>query len=245
MTSTFQSPGESPERRGIAVLRLPPHARRLDTTPLSDHVYQVLRDAILEGAFDTHEHLVQNQIANQLEVSRTPVRDALLRLSQEGLIRAVGAQGYIVNELTPRDIVDIYEVRMTLEVQAALLAFDHLTPGHIADMQRLNERIAHPERDSAAHYDLNRQFHAVITAACPNKLITRILTEIWDLPVSRRIFRHYMETGVDVESMVNEHQEIIDAVRAGDRRRLADLLTEHLSEARDQASLWLGGNETR
>ena len=73
-------------------LQLGPESRRLDSEPLSEQVYRVLRDAICDGVFSDHAHLVQNQLADQLQVSRTPVRDALLALAQENLVRASGAK---------------------------------------------------------------------------------------------------------------------------------------------------------
>lgn len=222
-------------------LSLPPEARWLDTVPLSDHVYKALRDAILQGVFEPHDHLIQIELAKELGVSRTPVRDALQRLSQEGLIRSVGVRGYVVSDLTPRDILDIYGVRLVLEVEAALIAVDLnlVTEADQAEMTRLNEEMAQMPTQSTVYFDLNREFHMVLPRICPNRLIGKILDEVWGLPVSMRIFRHEIESVIDVQTMVAEHYGIIEAVSIGDGELLRQRLRNHLMAARDETSEWL------
>lgn len=225
---------------GIESLELPAEARELSVSTLSDHVYEVLRDAIVNGVLQEHDHLVQNQIAEQLRVSRTPVRDALLRLSQEGVIRSVGARGYVVEELRQRDILNIYEVRLALEVLAYDLAFEHIGDSHVALMKELNEQIATLPAHSQGYYELNREFHSVVTRACPNELIQRILDDLWRLPVSHRVFKHHMAAGVNVERMAEEHAGIIDAVQQRDRQLLLNRTSEHLRHSSEEARQWLG-----
>ena len=225
-------------KRGLS---LPPEARRLDSIPLSDHVYQVLRDSILAGGFEPHDHLVQVQLAEELEVSRTPVRDALQRLAQEGIIRSVGARGYVVSSLTPRDILDVYDVRLALEVEAAIIAvsLDLVSEADLMEMRRITDLMARIETQTTSYYDLNRDFHMVLTRICPNRLIHKILDEIWALPVSMRIFRHEIESVIDVQAMLAEHKGIIEAVSQKNSDLLRQRLREHLVQARDEASAWL------
>lgn len=221
-------------------LSLPPEARRLDSILLSDQVYKALRDAILEGVFEPHDHLVQVQLAKELDVSRTPVRDALQRLSQEGIIRSVGTRGYVVSSLTPRDILDVYDVRLALEVEAAIIAVELnlVNEAHLAEMRRLTDLMAKVESQTTSYYDLNRDFHMVLTRICPNRMIHKILDEIWALPVSMRIFRHEIESVIDVQAMLVEHYGIIEAVSKKDVELLRQRLREHLVQARDEASEW-------
>lgn len=220
-------------------LQLPPRARRLDTVPISEHVYQAIRDAICEAKFEPHAHLVQNQLAEQLRVSRTPVRDALLRLSQEGLIDSVGARGYVVRELTERDILDVYEVRLPLEVLAAGLALPSLTEADIRKALRLHEEIAHPEAHPDDYFELNRRFHTVLIAPCTNTLLTSMLESIWDRPISRRIFKRYVSDEATVVKMIAEHAGILDAVTKMDRERYLGLIQEHLTNAKEDTKRWL------
>jgi DNA-binding GntR family transcriptional regulator len=222
-------------------LQLGPESRRLDSEPLSEQVYRVLRDAICDGAFGDHAHLVQNQLADQLQVSRTPVRDALLRLAQENLVRAVGAKGYIVHALSERDLLDIYEVRLTLEIQGALLALPEFDAAEIRKLEAINDNINDPEYDETDPYELNREFHLAVLEPCPNRLIVKILSDMWGLPVSRRIFRRQIaEHHTATEE--HGHAAIMDAIRARDAAALEVALSAHLLEARDEASHFLASS---
>jgi DNA-binding GntR family transcriptional regulator len=221
------------------VLSLPPEARRLDTVPISEHVYRVIRDAICEGRFPPYTRLVQNQIAEQLDVSRTPVRDSLLRLSQEGLIDSVGARGYVVRKLTPNEILDVYDVRLILEAKAADLALDHLTVGDFERIRQLQTEIALPEAHPSDYFELNRQFHAALIAPCSNALLKQLIEEIWNLPISRLIFRQYVSSWASIDKMVEEHQAILDAAVAGDRERYLALVAEHMRGAKEDTYAWL------
>lgn len=220
-------------------LSLPPEARRLDSVTVSEHVYRVLRDAICRGAFAPYHHLVQNQLAEQLQVSRTPVRDALLRLAQEGLIQAVGVRGYIVSELTPQDVLDVYDVRLALEVSSVDLAFSHITDGDLTNMKVANEGIAATDYASRQQFDLNVEFHTIAVRRCPNGLMRKLLHDVWNHPVNLRIYHFQVEHGIDIDRIVQEHREIVQALEAGDRPRLLELWTAHVSATRAQASAWL------
>lgn len=212
----------------------PHHAGALGATRpqddfLAQQVYQQLRDEILSGGYGPGDRLVQVTIAEALDVSRTPVRDALLRLAQDGLIVA-GGRGYTVVQMTHRDIVDIYEIRLALEVPAAELALDHLAPYDLERMRGLNARIAAGDKASAEYFDLNRDFHLVLARACPNRLIRKTLTDVWAMSVSRRLFQFEMDADVlDVSEMAREHDQIVAAVEARNRQQLRRLLTEHLT----------------
>jgi DNA-binding GntR family transcriptional regulator len=223
-------------------LQLGPESRRLDSEPLSEQVYRVLRDAICDGVFSDHAHLVQNQLADQLQVSRTPVRDALLRLAQENLVRAVGAKGYIVHALSERDLLDIYEVRLTLEVQGAQLALPEFGASDLRKLEAINDNVNDPDYDATDSYELNREFHMAVLEPCPNRLIVKILNDMWGFPVSRRIFRRQLAEHHSVPAEVHGHRPIIEAIRAHDADALAAALTGHLLEARDEASQFLAAS---
>lgn len=223
-------------------LKLRPGSRRLDSEPLSEQVYRVLRDAICDGVFGDHTHLVQGELAAQLKVSRTPVRDALLRLSQEKLVRVVGARGYIVESLSERDFLDIYEVRLSLEIQGALLALPNFGAADLRRLEEINDNINDPEYSDLDAYELNQEFHMAVIEPCPNRLIVKIIRDTWDQPMSRRIFRLQRAEHQDHSGHVDDHQSILSAVRHRDAEALEVALTEHLVEARSEASRFLASN---
>lgn len=223
----------------IQGLKLSPSARWLDSEPLSSQVYSVLRNAISSGDIAERQHLVQNELAAMLEVSRTPVRDALLRLSQEGLVRAVGARGFVVEALTPHDILEVYGVRMLLEEPAAVAALPYLAAAHIAELELINEQLAQAPDDGNEAYRLNREFHNVLVKQTPNKLVHRMLVELWDLPIGRRIFLHHRGKGLDGEAMAEGHRSILEAAKTGDAELLRVAVHKHLDEAWHEASAWV------
>jgi DNA-binding GntR family transcriptional regulator len=224
---------------GAVGLQLQPESRRLDNDPLSEQVYRVLRDAICEGVFGDHTHLVQGELAAQLKVSRTPVRDALLRLAQEKLVRTVGARGYIVEALSERDFLDIYEVRLTLEVQAAVLALPNFGAADIRRLKEINDNINDPDFKASDPYELNQEFHMAVIEPCPNRLMVKILRDTWDQPMSRRIFRRQRVEQTGHGGHVDDHQAILSAVIDRDGEALETALTEHLVEARLEANRFL------
>lgn len=226
-------------------LQLGPESRRLDNEPLSEQVYRVLRDAICDGLFDDHTHLVQNQLAEQLDVSRTPVRDALLRLAQENLVRAVGARGYIINALSERDLLDIYELRLILEVKGAVLALPEYGAADLRRLESINANISDPDYDDTDSYDLNREFHMAVLEPCPNRLIVKILNDTWDLPVSRRIFRRQYAEHHYGSTEQHGHEPIMEAIRIRDAEALEAALSAHLLEARDEASTFLASSPAK
>jgi DNA-binding GntR family transcriptional regulator len=220
-------------------IRLSAEERRLDASLLSEKVYRKLRDAINDGHFKPHGHLVQNDLASKLGVSRTPVREALFRLSHEGLVRSMGGRGFVVEDITWHDVEEVYVVRRALELQAVALLPDEYPPQDLQTLRRLHETIARPGLDPAEYYELNRQFHRAVIEPANNDLLKRMLDEIWDLPVSHRIFRRYTVSGVSVERMIEEHLAILEAAGASDRSLLAHLVDRHLVEAQHETIAWL------
>lgn len=214
-------------------------SRHLDSEPLSEQVYLVLRDAICNGVFPDHTHLVQGELAAQLKVSRTPVRDALLRLSQEKLVRGVGARGYIVEALSERDVLDIYEVRICLEVQGALLALSNFSASTLRRLEEINDSINDPSYPDVDLYNLNRDFHLAVIEPCPNRLIVKIIGDTWEQPMSRRVFLRQLATHDGLPGFADDHQPIISAIRERDGERLQIELVEHLVTARNELGRFL------
>jgi DNA-binding GntR family transcriptional regulator len=200
-----------------------------DARPLGVHVYEQLRSMIVSQQFTEDEQLVQERIAGELGVSRTPVREALNRLSQEGLVSWVAGVGYMVNALTDHDIADVQQVRSALEPLAMSLALGNHTAGTLAEAMAATERMATIDADDVdAHFELNRRFHLTMVRPCGNALLVRMLDDLWNQPINRRITGAYVRIAGNAERMVDEHRLIVDAAAAGDRPRLLALVADHL-----------------
>lgn len=204
--------------------------------PLVDSVYHVIRDAIIEGRLASEQRLPQIPIADHLGISRTPVRDALMRLSQEGLVRALSWRGFAVSKSAAREILDVYSVRLPLEVAGARLALGHHTKSELAAMHENCEATAALGPDDVIEaFELNRAFHSALVAPCANPILIRMLDQLWEMPSSQRVFRGQLTIEETVQRSAKEHLGILERLSAGDREGLEAALTAHLDRAREEA----------
>ncbi|HET8594339.1 MAG TPA: GntR family transcriptional regulator [Intrasporangium sp.] len=205
--------------------------RRPGALPMGMVAYESIRDAIVDGRHEPGSQLVQEQLAEDLGISRTPVRDALNRLTQEGLVTWRPGLGYVVNDLSDEEVIHVHQVRERLESLALELACGRLDRVQEARLRLLiEEMVAADPADAKAQYDLNRRFHQGIIEPCGNPILLTILDQLWDNPLSRRITRSYIHDEKNVHRMIDEHRAILQASLDGDRERLLTLALEHMRE---------------
>ena len=138
-------------------------------------VYDSLRDAIWEGRFAHGERLREEEIARALGVSRTPVREALQRLQQRGLLVIGPGRGLVVAGLTRQQVLELYAMREILEGSAARFAAQHANPTEVDILYRLQRELAAAPDDAITLIKLNRQFHQAIYEAAHNRYLTEAL----------------------------------------------------------------------
>jgi DNA-binding GntR family transcriptional regulator len=189
-------------------------------------VRDTLRQAILTGVMTGGTRLVQADIAAQLGVSTTPVREALRDLAAEGLIRMDPHRGAVVHELDVEELRELYDIRLALEPLAVRRAAELIDDEQLATAQAIQTRMD-AETDPAAWADLNLQFHAVLDkAACSPRLVGLINTiqASWGQYVGHALH-------VDPERMKRgnaEHNELLRALRRHNPDRAAEVLRKHL-----------------
>ncbi len=202
-----------------------------DPRPLAVRVYESVRDSIVRGDILPNTQLVQEQVAESLGVSRTPVRDALLRLAHEGLVTRISGGGYLVNDLAEQDINDIFQVRESLESLAVRLSFGRHTPTQLSLLRALvDEMDARAPDPDAPWFELNRDFHVALVAPCGNQALLGILDDLWNRPVNRLITRQYVIDPGHVRRMIDEHRALVEAAGASDPDVLNALAIEHLKD---------------
>jgi DNA-binding GntR family transcriptional regulator len=204
---------------------------------LASSVYRELRAAICDFRLQPNQRLVQNTLADELGISRTPVRDALLRLAQEGMVQPAPQRGgYLVSEFTAREVFDIYDVRLALEPNAAAEAAGRHGAVAIATLRELNSKIASQvPAESANTFELNRDFHALVIEPSDNVIIRRMLGQLWSMPSALRMYYLQMVDDHDAGQMVEEHETIIVALENGDSQRVKDAVASHIEIARADA----------
>lgn len=206
-------------------------------TPLTRNASELasglIRDAILSGRLAPGERLKEQELAEDLGISRTPVREALLLLQAEGLIESVPNRGAIVRSYTARELRDMYELRALLESYAARRAATRVTKEELAELTQSCKRfrgmrLAHDIKGMTTE---NLFFHFTIAKAAEIPKLVDLVQSAIQVPLVASSFSWYSKR----ESRRSEdfHKRIVTALRAGDPERAEVLMKEHIFEGRD------------
>ncbi|MEX6505776.1 GntR family transcriptional regulator [Jiella sp. M17.18] len=196
--------------------------------PARERAYHELKFRILEGRLPPGTKLLEAEVANLLNLSRTPVREALIRLEEEGLVDVRPRHGITVKAQSLDDLAEIYEVFSTLEVKAAsLLAKRGLTP---EESERFSALIGQMERatkrDDITHWShLDDVFHAELVALCGNSRLQSTLRQYWDQQYRARMAIVALRPRPTASD--EEHKAIVAAIEAGDPAEAARLYQHH------------------
>lgn len=193
--------------------------------------YSMVKQAILERRLKPGESLVESTLAEMCGVSRTPIREALQRLEQDGLVER-GERGLMVRECSPEEILDIYEARIALEGTAARLAADRRTNLDLMQIRRqlvVMDGIAAEDRETMA--ETNREFHATIWNASHNASLLDLLYRL-----NQHLARYPATTLAHPgrwETASSQHRELFEAIEKRDMIAAEQIAVRHFTEARD------------
>ena len=205
----------------------------------SDLAYTRVRDLILAGELAPGAVLPQASLAQTIGISTTPLREALRRLKQEGLVELDAHRDARVRPLDPAEARDLLELRRTLDPLAASLAAQRRTEADVADVRAALDGLeALSSRPSAAQLESHHRFHAAIHRASHNTLLTETLDGLW--MKTDRYRRHGLEAGRSDEerdARATEHRLLFEAVRDGDPETAADLMRRHVETSLGARSL--------
>lgn len=189
-------------------------------------VLDTLRRAILTGTIPSGTRLVQADIAEQLRVSTTPVREALRDLATEGLINLDAHRGAEVKSLTGDEVAEIYRLRRLLEPEAMRMAVERITDEEITAAEALQDQ-ADSEQDTAAWVDMNHRFHTIFIQAARSQRLASILQALHDaagMYIAATLVRH---DGRRPQAN-GEHRDLLRAVRARDAAAAIDIQMAHV-----------------
>jgi DNA-binding GntR family transcriptional regulator len=205
----------------------------LDYGSTTDVVTDALREAILDGVLPPSSWLREDELATELNVSRTPIREALRRLADQHLAVRLTNRGTIVAPLSLDDILAVYLVREQLEGLAARLAALRIPQGLLTSLLETHELMvaAAPQLDVAALAALNLKFHRLLREASANTYLDRFLVQVEH--AVRRFGHSTYESPSRLQETLDEHRAIIDAIASGDPEAAAERATEHMRHARD------------
>lgn len=222
--------------------QLEPVSRQSTAAIIADR----LRDAITRGAFPPGAQLGEVDLAARLGVSRGPLREAMQRLVQEGLLRGERHRGLFVVELGLADVHDIYAARLVVEQAAAGMILRGGRPDAVPALTEAQQAIvaAAASGDPVRLADADQQFHTTLVRMSGSPRLERMALTL--LAETRMCLMALQATRPAPEQLVVEHQVLLDAVAAGDGVRLSDLLAEHMRDAvaRIEADLAEAGQHT-
>lgn len=230
MTKTALLP-EPEETREDVLYSLDAVSRSTLPTAIAD----TLRRLIVEGELAPGTRLNERTLCDQLNVSRTPLREAFHILSAEGLVEMRPNRGASVIELSASDIRESFEIIEGLEALSGKLACERITPAQIAELKALTYEMqaCHARHDLPGYYQLNSRIHDLINESAHNRQLTELYRTVNQRLQSLRYKSNLKREKWDVA--MHEHLEMMDAVEQRDARRMMDLMYVHMQRKRESA----------
>lgn len=196
--------------------------------PLRDVVFNTLRKAILTGELQPGERLMEIHLANQLGVSRTPIREAIRKLELEGLVIMIPRRGAEVAQITEKDLKDVLEVRRALDALCAELACDRITDEEKFQLKKACTEFenATATKDVTTIAAADVKLHDIIVAATGNKRLIQLVNNL-----SEQMYRYrfeYIKDENQHNNLVAEHRMIYEGIVKHDKEKAAQAAREHI-----------------
>lgn len=196
--------------------------------PLRDVVFNTLREAILRGELKPGERLMELQLAAKLGVSRTPIREAIRMLEQEGLAVTIPRKGAEVAKMTEKDMKDVLQVREALDELAATIACEQMTAEQLdtlkSTMREFEEYTKTGNVKKIAEADV--KFHDIIYQATGNPKLVNILSNLREQMYRYRI--EYLKDEKNYPVLIREHSEIVEGLMAKDKTKVTAAMHRHV-----------------
>jgi DNA-binding GntR family transcriptional regulator len=202
---------------------------------LADQAHTELRSRILGGKLPSGYRLLPEELAVDLSISQTPIKEALLRLEGDGLVVSELRKGAIVRLFTLKDVEELYEARMLIELDAIGVAFERraITPELLEDLSQNLERhafhLSRPSlKDLTTALAFDREFHHKLILGRDNAVISA-----WHQRILTQTHTAYVYLASDTSRVFDEHREILDALKAGSAAQAKAALENHLNRSRE------------
>lgn len=202
--------------------------------PLRDVVFETLRDAIITQVLKPGERLMEIQLADEMGVSRTPVREAIRKLELEGLVVMVPRKGAYVAGVSMKDIHEVYEVRAALEMLAVTLAAERITDEELDALERQVLRESEAEADQDEHaldniIYIDSSFHDIIYQAAHNQRLVQFVNILQEQ--LQRFRAASLSRPGRSKTALDEHKQIVEALAERNGELAAKLAKEHIENA--------------
>jgi DNA-binding GntR family transcriptional regulator len=203
------------------------------THNLPEATFQKLKTLLVEGVIAPGSKLNERELAEQLHVSRTPIREAIRRLAADGLVELITNRGAIAVQLSRDDIIHTFDVIANLEGYSGELAAQNISSKALTELEALQYEMmaSYARRDLSSYYRLNLQIHNAINHAANNPVLSQLFTQV-NARIEALRFRSNQD-GVKWEKAVEEHQEMLNALKAHDSARMRKVMVQHVMNKRD------------
>lgn len=201
-----------------------------------DYVYKTIREAIISGYFEPGMRLNQAKLVDWLEVSSIPVRSAIQRLVQDGLVYQEPHQSAEVSSLSIGDLEEILLIRMHLELLATRESILNITPLHLAELRIIFDKMTNAiEQDAYALYGaLNKEFHLKLYEACPYKTLCQLIKDLWDNSDRFRSRAMFSLIPDLAKNSHHDHIKLLELIQSKKVNETVMLMEEHKAHARNE-----------
>jgi DNA-binding GntR family transcriptional regulator len=203
-------------------------------TSLAVRAYNQLHLEILTCVLAPGQVVSERELARRYEISKTPIREALAQTCHEGLMQRLPGRGYMVAPITIKDIQDLFDLRLILELAAVERAVKNLPPALISQLKVMSDASYNLD-DPESHFSflkINRTFHLALAEAAGNRRIVTALEEL--LIQMERLFHLGLRLRDSSQEMVQEHHEVVDALEKGDIKGVREVITRQILTSRDR-----------
>ncbi|MCK5311298.1 MAG: GntR family transcriptional regulator [Desulfobacteraceae bacterium] len=193
---------------------------------LRSQVYEHLREELKSQNLKPGMFVTINQLSKELGINRTPLRDALLQLQVEGFVTFLPQRGILINEITSKDLINIYEVLGALDSRVLFSVFQKITPEHIEQMKQINKEMYKTVADKKfnKYFDLNSEFHNVYLNLSKNDMLLSQINII-----RQRLF-DFGTKGDWIEKIrelnYTEHLKLIELIEQGNAKKVSDFIRD-------------------
>jgi DNA-binding GntR family transcriptional regulator len=200
---------------------------------LREEVYDSLKKSILHGKLKAGQRLIEETLAHQIGISRTPVREAFHKLERDDLVTRLPKGGFAVREFTKEDVEEIFGIRSALESYAAYLATFHIPPERISILEK---KIEESERalengDDEKVVQLHTEFHDLLYKSCKSKKLTEMINNFRDYFYRYRSALLHTKEGFTYS--LESHRQMLEAMRNKNARLVEKLVRKHLERGKE------------
>lgn len=205
----------------------------IEHTNLSDRVYNVLLDRIITRKIKPGERLVEEDLAENLGISRTPIREALNRLFRDDLIELIPRKGGYIKKLTARDVEEVYEIREVLENLVVRLAIPLIRDNGLKKLEELvrkTEKLTGKDK-MKSQVNIDSELHNLIISSCGNKRLQKMIKSLYNFIQAFRVLEAQQPRRSN--QAFQEHKMILEALSKRNTGRAAKLMSEHIENTKN------------